>query len=72
MSNVYNKHGKKIKTYNKNGEEIGVISTLQATHEWSMQYKETLLAERIAIIEAVALAGLIFERFIRGIAPWKR
>jgi hypothetical protein len=51
--------------YNKNGEEISVISTLQATHEWAMQYKETLIAKRIAIIEAVIILGLIMERLIR-------
>jgi len=65
MSNVYNKNGEKIKPYNKNGEEISVISTLQATHEWAMQYKETLIAKRIAIIEAVIILGLIMERLIR-------
>lgn len=59
MSRVYDKKGNKIKTYDKHGNEISVISTLQATHEWSLQYKETLLAERIAIIEAVAIAALI-------------
>lgn len=59
MSRVYDKKGNKIKTYDKHGNEISVISTLQATHEWSLQYKETLLAERIAIIEAVVIAALI-------------
>lgn len=65
MSRVYDKKGNKIKTYDKHGNEISVISTLQATHEWSLQYKETLLAERIAIIEAVVIAALIAERIIK-------
>lgn len=72
MSNVYNRKGEKIKTYNKAGEEISVISTLQANHEWALQYKETILAERIALIEAVIIAGIIAEKLIKGIAPWKR
>lgn len=72
MSNVYNKKGERIKTYNKKGEEVSVISTAQAIHEWTLQYKETILAERIALIEAVIIAGIIAEKIIKGIAPWKR
>lgn len=64
MSRVYDKQGKPLKTYDKDGNEVSVISTIQSTHEWCLQYKETLLAERIAIIEAVAIAGMIVVRII--------
>lgn len=72
MSNVYNKHGKKIKTYDKYGNETAVISTVQAAHEWAKQYKATLQAERIAILEAVVILGLIVEKLIHFISPWRR
>lgn len=49
----------KQKFYDENGKKAAAVSTVQATHEWALQYRQTLLAQRIAVIE-----GLIILAFI--------
>ena len=72
MSRVYDKHGKILKTYDKHGNEVCVISTLQASEEWSKQFQETLLAERVAVIEGACLLGLIAMQVVVMIRKgWK-
>lgn len=65
MSRVFDKNGNRLKTYDENGREVSVISTLQASEEWSKQFQETLLAERIAIIEGIAIVGMITLQLMR-------
>lgn len=49
----------KQKFYDENGNEAAAVSTLQAQHEWCLQYKQTLLAQRIAFVEGLAILALI-------------
>ena len=56
---IYDKDGRKMKAYDKDGREICVISTWQAEEQWREQYEQTMLAEKVAIIEALAIVGLI-------------
>lgn len=65
MSRVFDADGNRLKTYDENGREVSVISTLQASEEWSKQFHETLLAERIAIIEGIAIVGMITLQLMR-------
>lgn len=72
MSRVYDKNGNKLRTYDENGREVSVISTLQASEEWSKQFHETLLAERVAVIEGACLLGLIAMQVVVMIRKgWK-
>lgn len=65
MSRVFDADGNRLKTYDENGREVSVISTLQASEEWSKQYEETVRAERIAIVECIVIVGLITLQMIR-------
>ena len=57
---------------NKNINKVSVISTLQASEEWSKQFHETLLAEKIAVIEGACLLGLIAMQVVVMIRKgWK-
>lgn len=67
MSKVYDKDGVRIKTYDKDGHEIGVVSTLDADAQWREQYEQTLLAERAVIIEAVAIVIMLAAQLFKTI-----
>lgn len=67
MSKVYDKDGVRIKTYDADGHEISVVSTWDADAQWREQYEQTLLAEKVAIIEALAIVGLIAAQIINKI-----
>lgn len=64
---IYDKHGNKMKAYDKDGREICVISTWQAEEQWREQYEQTILAEKVAIIEALAIVGLIAAQIMNKI-----
>ena len=67
MSKVYDKDGNRIKTFDKHGNEISVISTTQNTLEWYEQYRQTLLAQKIALAEAVTIAGITIALIVKEI-----
>ncbi len=67
MSKVYDKDGVRIKTYDADGHEIGVMSVLDADAQWREQYEQTLLAERAAIIEAVAIVIMLAAQLFKTI-----
>lgn len=56
---VFDKDGSRIKTYDKKGNEISVISAIEANNEWCLQYAETIRAEKIAIVEAVTILVMV-------------
>ena len=64
---IYDKDGRKIKAFDKEGNEICVISTWQAEEQWREQYEQTILVEKVAIIEALAIVGLIAAQIINKI-----
>lgn len=65
MSRVYDKDGNRIKTYDKYGNEVCVISTFQAHDEWAAEYERAQALEKIAVIEAVAIVAIIAKEIIR-------
>lgn len=65
MSRVFDKNGNRLKTYDENGNEVCVISTLQADEEWMKQYEQTRLVEKVAITEGIAILGLIAVQAVR-------
>ena len=64
---IYDKEGNRIKAYNADGHEIGVMSVMDADAQWREQYEQTILVEKAAIIEALAIVGLIAALIVKEI-----
>lgn len=64
---IYDKDGKRIKAFTADGHEIGVMSVLDADAQWREQYEQTILVEKTAIIEALAIVGLIAALIVKEI-----
>lgn len=58
----YNEKGEPIKVCNKDGEEICVMSTIQATHEAAQEYRRAERYRIVSIIELIIIVVVVISR----------